>query len=562
MSTSETTSDVLAGAERVNLLGVDYLHLKTRDDGDLYVTRHGETLLDNIRPESWFERGWFRQHRERLAGTSTIYRIRTKRVRGRSAEIVVKWSRMGQDVPLETKVLEDFLYAEFNTPFEEFSLVEQLRKGEFGPRDLIILTHRPLGIYVPPQRWQLWQTGRSRDKVNRKVRSHPGVDIDILRQYIVIYEWIKGTDAAVTFEEMGLPGEELESLTHRVDAEIHAKGFQVADMKPAHIIVRRNLDAQLVRHHGKISYALVDFELLQRTPGHEEQIRGAKRSEYLRRQKDRLRESEEPLPSNLTSVNIFGVDYIYGRVESTNGRLWIVGHDPKLFDYFQPERWRNTNQVRLSDSHHVYYTLTKDNIHLVWKTSRVGEIPKPLKLDYQGRRMIQVGYNSPFEEFALALELGRRGFPVTYPRAIYMTGTRTSGFDLPQDMRAFVRHDNLLTPEGEPILRPERDYIKIWGYWNGTDEMLASGSEEIYQGINALQAFQRGLLSEEDLRRLTLRAIERLTELGYDYINLSKHHFLLTLDGNKNLILDAQGEPEFRLCNFEMLRRISDREEG
>ncbi|MCE5230754.1 hypothetical protein LLG95_14345 [bacterium] len=562
MSTAETTSDVLAGAERVDILGVNYLHLKTRDDGDLYVTRHGETLLDNIRPESWFERGWFRQHRERLKGTSTIYRIQTKRVRGRSADIVVKWSRMGQDVPLETKVLEDFLSAEFNTPFEEFALVEQLRKGDFGPRDTLILTHRPLGIYVPPQRWQLWQTGRSRDKVNRKVRSHPGVEIDILRQYIVIYEWIKGTDAAETFEEMGLPDDELEQLTYRVDAEIHAKGFQVADMKPAHIIVRKNLDGQLVRHHGKISYALVDFELLQRTPEHEERIREAKRSEYLRRQKDRLRESVEPLPSNLTSVNILGVDYIFGRVESTNGRLWIVGRDAKLFDYFQPERWRATNQVRMSDSHHVYYTLTKDNIHLVWKTSRVGEIPKPIKLDYQGRRMIKAGYNSPFEEFALALELGRQGFPVTYPRAIYMTGTRTSGPDLPQDMRAFMRLAHLKTPEGEPILRPERDYIKIWGYWNGTDEMLASGSGEVYQGINALQAYERGLLTEDDLRRLTLRAIERLTELGYDYVNLSKHHFLLTLDSNKNLVLDAQGEPEFRLCNFEMLRRISDREEG
>jgi hypothetical protein len=29
-----------------------------------------------------------------------------------------------------------------------------------------------------------------------------------------------------------------------------------------------------------------------------------------------------------------GVDYIYGRAESTGGILWVVGKDPDLFNYF------------------------------------------------------------------------------------------------------------------------------------------------------------------------------------------------------------------------------------
>ncbi len=541
-----------AGPQWVNMQGLDYLHLRTGDGGDLYVTRHGLGWAEQLKPENWFERDWFRAHRERLRGTSTVYRVRTREVGGRSIELVIKWSRMGQDVPLETHVLDDFLNAEFNTPFEEFALVEELRRGGSGPRAPIILTHRPFAIYVPPERLQLWQTGRSRDRVSRKARSHIGVELDILRQYIVIYEWIKGDDAAVTFEALGLPEAELHALTRHVQDEVLAKGFHVADMKPAHIIVRRTPGGGLLRRHGQPAWALIDFELLMRTPEHEARIREAKRSDYLRRQQDRLA-TERPLPPHLKRVNIMGVDYVFGHVESTQGRLWVVGGDGGLFDYFQPERWRNTNQVRLSTSHQVYYTLTKDDIHLVWKTSRVGERPAAAPGDYQGRRMVKVGYNSPFEEFARALELARLGFPTTIPRAIYMTGSSSDTSEGPLDMRAFARHRELLTPEGEPILQPDHDYIKIWGYWNGPVEMLAQGVA--CQSINAMEAFQQELLSETELRRLMLRAVERLTELGYESVNIAEHHFLLTLDPSRQFMRDTEGNLEFRLCNFEMVRK-------
>lgn len=39
-------------------------------------------------------------------------------------------------------------------------------------------------------------------------------------------------------------------------------------------------------------------------------------------------------PSHLSCLNIMDVDYVFGVAESTGGRLWVVGKDPLLFDYF------------------------------------------------------------------------------------------------------------------------------------------------------------------------------------------------------------------------------------
>ena len=77
----------------------------------------------------------------------------------------------------------------------------------------------------------------------------------------------------------------------------------------------------------------------------------------------------------MTPVTIMGVDYVYGQVESTGGALWVVGRDPMLFDYFLPEKWRRTPRTKISSSQEMYETVTKDNVHLVWRVSRVGQVP-------------------------------------------------------------------------------------------------------------------------------------------------------------------------------------------
>jgi hypothetical protein len=104
-------------ATPVQLLGVDYAHLPTADGGDLYVTWDGLHRLDHLLVENWFEPGWFKAKRERLPGTGTVYRLPTKPVNGRSIDLVVKYCRVGEDVPLDTMTFNRFANAEFNSPY-------------------------------------------------------------------------------------------------------------------------------------------------------------------------------------------------------------------------------------------------------------------------------------------------------------------------------------------------------------------------------------------------------------------------------------------------------------
>ncbi len=49
----------------VTVLGVVYVHRKTSDGGDLYLTRYGLPLRALLEPENWYEKSWFDAHRER-----------------------------------------------------------------------------------------------------------------------------------------------------------------------------------------------------------------------------------------------------------------------------------------------------------------------------------------------------------------------------------------------------------------------------------------------------------------------------------------------------------------
>ena len=434
------------GTTFLRVMGVDYVHVSMGDKGDLYLTHYGAPFYQHLLPENWYEAPWLNAKRQRLQGTGTVYRVPTKPVTGYirpSIDLCIKWSRVGQDVPLDTLTLYSNINADFNSPFEEFALVEELRRGEYGPRNLRIRTQKPLGIYVPSERMQLWQTGRSRDKVMARIARRPGVEIDILRAYILIYGWIRGLDAvtAYTRHEPPLSATERESklasVTGAVDADLRTKGFMVIDHKPAHIITRPR-DGALRRRDGKVAFAIVDYELLERTTEHENAVKRAARSDYLVRQRDRFApQNNGQFPPHLHPAQVLGVDYVYGRTESTGGALWVVGNDPELFAYFLPERWR-MRQVVLSDTGQSYYVQTKDRIHLVWKICRVGDVPSRREQDTDGAyaRKCAHGYNSPFEKVALALEMARRGVATSYPRAVYMTGPQTPD-DTLSDTRRF-----------------------------------------------------------------------------------------------------------------------------
>jgi hypothetical protein len=556
-----TVSHLPVRTDFIDLLGVTYVHSKTNDGGDLYLTKHGVPFWEQLLPENWFTKEWFEANRERLTGTSVVYRVPTKKVNGAALDLVVKWSRVGEDVPLDTLTIDRFINAEFNSPFEEFALLLELREGKSGPPDIRIRTQKPLAIYVPSERLQLWQTGRSESKIAAKLARHPGVELDILRQYVLLYGWIKGADIMEAASLWQIEPEERKVFFDRamslVIHELELKGYHVVDMKPAHIIVRMRPDGSLLRDRtGQLVYALVDYELLERTPEHEQAVRSQHRQHYLRHMARRFEVSSgKPLPAHLKAVNVLGVDYIFGHAESTGGLLWVVGKDPDLINYFLPERWRRTPKETLSSSNQVFRTRTKDNINLVWRVSRVGDTPWLAGVGARAQEIVDLGYNSPFEEFSLALEMSRAGIRTIYPRAIYMTGHKADSRKI-ADHRRYELFKDLITPDGQPALCEDREYITIWGYWNGPDELLAAHDGQFYRGISAEQAYLEQIITMENLAEILERVQERMGRVGYEDLRLKPDHLLLSIDAAKRLVHDTMNKPEVRQCNFELVRKL------
>jgi hypothetical protein len=539
----------------ITVLGVKYLHLRMKDGTDLYVTEFGLPFVKCLMPEShWADDAWMQEHSVRLPGTSAVYRATTKKVEGRQREIIVKWNRMGQDIPGETRSL-DADKAEFNSPFMEFSLVLELRNTRFESPGKVH-THKPLAIYVPRKYVAGEQLGRRRHKMEAIQRDHDEIEFDWNRNYAVIYEWIKGIDAVEACREGFLEEDALATLMERSNEDLVNKGFTVSDNKPQHLIVRPGNNGGLVKdRRGRILYGMVDFELLKRTPERDSQIRAVKRHDYLVRQAHRF-ESHEEFPQDLTPVNIMGVDYVFGQVESTGGALWVVGKDPMLFDYFLPEKWRRTPRTKISSSQQqTYTTITKDNVHLVWRVSRVGQVPDADPYVRAEGRILNYGYNSPFEEVALAMELSSQGIETTYPRAIYMTGRRTTVASSLVDHSRYKSHADQKNHDGQPILSRHHEYLTIWGYWNGPDDALAAKDEPIYKGIDALAAYREKRLIKSEYFRIMRAMKKRLAAVDVEDLSLRGNHLLLSIDREQKLARDKNGLPLVRVCNFELLKK-------
>jgi len=560
----------------VNVLGVVYAHIKSSDGGDLYLTRFAEPYQRHFDIENWYEPEWFKSKRIRLKGTGSVYKVPTKEVDGKSLNLVYKNCRVGEDVPLDTHTLQEFCDAEFNSPWEEFSLVSEMREGQYGPKELKINTQRPMLIYVPPEKMQTWQSGRTKSKINRIHAKHPGIDLDILKQYKMIYEWIEGHNLPEVFEHIKVDDQErdnhLRILNNNVMSDLEQKGYLVADMKPEHIIIsesdiKRIMEIahpqtpdfpkeQIYYLYNLIDigkYSLVDYELLLRTPNHENEVKDSRRHSYLDDQRDRF--IPTPMPDHLTNMEIFGVPYIYGHAESTGGHLWVVGNNARLFDYFLPERWRKTPSIKLSNTKEIFYTITKDNIHLVWLTSRVGEVP-----DEEGElynpKILEFGINSPFEEFAISHQLNRLGIPCVYVRAIYMTGT--SKIETSSDTRRYDSHMNILDPEGNPILQENHNYITIRGYYNGPDEWVAQQKGALYVPVDLARAVSRELIDETQCRLLLNKIKENLKDVGYDGSLLKPNDLLLATNNNNEIVRDNTGNPLVIICNFELIWKVED----
>jgi len=302
-------------------------------------------------------------------------------------------------------------------------------------------------------------------------------------------------------------------------------------------------------------YSVIDYELLFRTPEHEDRVKASRRHSYLDDMRDRM--NPAPLPSHLSRTEVLGVPYIFGHAESTGGRMWVVGRNARLFDYFLPERWRKTPSLSLSEDNEVYYTVTKDNIHLVWETSRVGEFPADRKYNAaEIEKIRRYGINSPFEEFAIAQALNEQGIHAVYVRAIYTTGSVK--IEVSVDPRKYQSHANIFDNDGNPVLDGQHNYITIRGFYNGTDEWVSEHGDELLTPVDLVKAVRKKIITEAESKAFLEKVVARLHEAGYDGSLLKPNDLLLSLDTRGEIVKDKSGEPDIIICNFEVIWKIAD----
>lgn len=624
----------------VRAFGVDYAHLRPGEGGDLYVTRYGWPHRTALLPDRWYHGQRFAEHGIKLPGSSGhVYRIRTHRDDGRALDLVVKFSRVAQDVPvvIDTSFPEDvsptlIAEAHFNSPMEEFGLVEELRQRALGPDKIRILTQQPLAIFVPPEAFELWELGRSTSSflTHRELLAEDqeqavkAIELDIRRIYVLLYRWIGGRDAQDCFEAGDLDETEFRSLAPRVTGELAERGFRVLDNKPRHFILRagRHEGGGLLRRHGRLAYGLVDFELLQRTPEHQHRYRTERRRQYWALRSLRPESAEISIPSALQPMTILSVEFVFGAAPD-GGKLWVVGREPRLFDYFLPDRWRRTRRIKLSSVDEVYLTRTRDNVDVVYRRSRVGLRPREDPLTPRGQKIRQAGYNSPFEEVAIAERLRQMGIDTTYPRAVYRTGHESIKAQQLRDTRREAAYADLRTPEDPPapLLSANYDYYTVWDMYRGVCGSAVTGSSgvqrvvglaraaedgllprdeaenalrdartrlsrvglpaediaadefglalgpdgvpsrpgdvlEILLTLDALSAYDYGMLPEQDYLALIHRMDERLRAIDYEKLDPNGRHLLLTVDANGRLRRDASGNVHAALCNFSLIRGV------
>ena len=281
---------ILPPGRRARLFGVDYAIVSQPEGGELYVSRIAWRWLDWLQPDRWWDREADAVRGERLPGsTGTVYRVRSAPPGMPARDLVVKFSRVAQDVPLF--IPDEFLDslprtavadARFLAPFAEFGLLHELRGNilNHGPHRL--RTKMPLAIYSPPGKYPLWQTGRHADifRSHQQAMAHDQfenglaeVQLDIERDYLGIFAWIDGIDAEEAFNRGLIDQDLLVLLTRSSNHALSRLGYRILDNKPRHLIVRPRPDGTLLQRDGKIIYTMIDFELLQR---HEDAARAGR----------------------------------------------------------------------------------------------------------------------------------------------------------------------------------------------------------------------------------------------------------------------------------------------
>lgn len=605
--------DDFPGAEKVvEVFGVRYAHLQT-GEGDLYLTRFGWPHRNCLAPENWrYSPKDEEITHTRLQGSSTVWRVKTKPVDGKSLDMVLKWNRVGQEM-----IDVEFSGKKWASPWEEFGHVMQVREDDYGDASIRIYTQRPLAIFTPAKKINPSQLGRQKHILRTKImavqRDQAGrteadsVDLDPNKNYAVLYGWVKGVTAYELKEDLGWSNEQIMEVTSEAERVMEDKGWVTADSKPQHIVLRVKDGKPLRRRDGRLVFATIDYELLGETDGHKAQRVAERKNEYYRHVA-RMWDSSQPdaLPANLRLIETPGLSLLWGRSDSPDCFMGIVGRNQHVFDFFRPERWYYDPEERMSEDLDLYHKRTKDGLHIVVQYSRWGQDPQQA---YPGRIRESIAFNDPLTEIKIAEDLRSKGVHTVYPRALMLRDVELGeevfqagridarsiqpgqadliwgywkGVDPLEGYRAkgiwayvdleWAKNLGAITPDSyDEMLKHARQYVNGWGLpgdefaayqffltfrEDSTFEVTSDGRPLIQLGLDNFKAASCSLISGEQLSQLSRRETDKIRKAGYMDENPYGNHMILTVDLDGNFRLEEDGLPFATHCMFDLFKPI------
>ncbi len=413
----------------ITVLGVKYLHLRVQDGTDLYVTEYGLPFTKCLMPENhWADDAWMKEHGAGCRAPAPCTACAPRTVDGRSQGDRDQVEPDGPGHSGRNAGCRRDETAEFNSPFMEFSLVLEMR-GIAHESPGRLYTHKPLAIYVPRKFVQAEQLGRRRHKMEAIQRSHDEIPIDWNRNYAVIYEWLKGIDAVEACRDGSAePQTSWPRWWTSRPRTCSGKGSRSAttSRSTSSCAPTPERPADVEDRHGNIAVRTGRLRTAQADAGARGAAAGGEAAGLPGPAGPSVR-TARAVPRGADAGTDHG-----RRLRLRPGgehRRGAVGRGPRP----DAVRLLPAREVAAHAAHadqrvaaKIYETVTKDNVHLVWRVSRVGQIPDADPFVRREKRILDYGYNSPFEEFSIAMELSRKGIETTYPRAIYMTGHRST----------------------------------------------------------------------------------------------------------------------------------------
>jgi hypothetical protein len=268
-------------------------------------------------------------------------------------------------------------------------------------------------------------------------------------------------------------------------------------------------------------------------------------------------------------ARLFGVDYAVQMLPN-GGELYLTQQAWHWQDYLQPERWWDAENlsvhgVRQGGSTGTVYRARstppgQPPRDFVVKYSRLAQdvplfIPDEFLDSLPREAVAKARFLGPFAEFGLIHELrhtvlnqGYRRLRTKIPLAIYSPPEKYPLWQTGRHTDIFRGHLRTVGQEQfenglhQVTLDIQRDYLEIFAWVHGLD---------------AEEAFNRGLLSQQELVALSRHSNRTLARLGYRVLDNKPRHLIvrMTPDGQ---LLRHRGEYVYAMIDFELLQRHED----